>query len=101
MKSEDEEFYDNEIAPALLELSRKCADRGLPFFAQVEYQASEFGRTVAFPKGAHLAMKMLLMCAQSRDNVDLYIMSLGRYARENDVPYDNSAVMNQFFKTNT
>lgn len=27
--SENEDFYDKEIAPVLLDLSRKCAERGM------------------------------------------------------------------------
>lgn len=33
--SEKEQFYDEEIAPVLLDLANKCAERGLHFLAQV------------------------------------------------------------------
>lgn len=96
--SENEEFYDKEIAPALLELCKKCEERGIGFIAQVEYQPGDFGRTANVPKDAHMAMKMLHMCALARDNVDAYVIGLGRYAQENGVSYDQSMVMNMMLK---
>ena len=44
----DEEFYDAEIAPALLELGALCKDRGMSFLALVSYgDEGEFGKTLA------------------------------------------------------
>lgn len=41
--SENEDFYDKEIAPALLDLANKCAERGMHFVAQIEYDPDSFG----------------------------------------------------------
>jgi hypothetical protein len=54
--SEKEAFYDAEVAPVLLDLAEKCAERGLHFLAQVEYEPGEFGLTRKFADDPHLAM---------------------------------------------
>lgn len=44
---DDEQFYDDEIAPVLLELATKCKERGVPFKAIVWYTDQDCGDTRA------------------------------------------------------
>lgn len=46
----DEEFYDQEVAPVLLDLAKKHEARGLPFFALAGWDRDEgrFGLTQTF-----------------------------------------------------
>ena len=94
--TENEKFYDEEIAPALILLAKKCEERGIPFLASVEYDPGERGRTAFVPDHAGLAMAMLHLCARAGENVDSYIIGLIRYAREHGISTDASIVLNQW-----
>ncbi len=49
----NEAFYDEEIAPALAEIAKKCRERGMDFFAIATYaDAGEIAATVQFGKDA-------------------------------------------------
>ena len=38
-----EKWYDEEVAPVLLDLSRKCEARGISMIAVVEYEPRQTG----------------------------------------------------------
>ena len=90
-----EQLYDEEIAPVLLELSRKCEARGVSFIAVVEYERGARGRTSTISDGAGLEMRMLDFCARTAPNIDGYVISLIRYCREHGIATDSSIVMNR------
>jgi hypothetical protein len=94
--SENEEFYDKEIAPILLDLSTKCGERGMHFLAQVEYDAGEYGLTRKFSDNPSLAMVMLWLCARSQNNIDGYIIGLLRYTHENNIDVSQSIILNRY-----
>lgn len=94
--SENEDFYDTEVAPVLAELANKCAERGLHFLAQVEYDPGEFGLTRKFSDSPHLAMVMLEICALSRENIDGYVMNLLRYCGRNGVDVSGSMILHRY-----
>ena len=96
--SEKEDFYDTEVAPALLDLANKCAERGLHFLAQVEYGPGEFGLTHKFADDPHLAMIMLALCARAKHNIDSFIIGLLRYANENDIDISGSIILRQYLR---
>jgi len=81
--SEDNEaFYDDEIAPVLADLCRKCEERGIPFVATVEYASEAYGTTAAFPKERGLAIEWAYIAARSNGNADVLIGHLVRQAEE-------------------
>ena len=41
-----EQWYDDEIAPALAEIAEKCRKKGVPMVAVVEYEPGERGSTL-------------------------------------------------------
>lgn len=90
-----ETWYDEEIAPVLLEISRKCESRGVSFIAVVEYANGERGRTSTVADNAGLEMRMLDFCARAGSNVDAYIIALIRHCRQNGIPTDSSIVLNR------
>lgn len=100
--SENEKWYDEEIAPMLLEISKRCEGQGgLSFIAVVEYEAGQRGRTATIAEDAGLEMRMLDFCAQAGTNIDAYIIALIRYCRSKNIPTDSSIVMNRMNAGNT
>lgn len=80
--SENEKFYDEEIAPALLDLCRRCNERGLSFLAAVEYGPGEVGRTSQFVEGYGLAIDNARVAILAGDNADTLIGFMAQKARE-------------------
>ena len=57
--TEDEAWYDAEIAPALLSLAQRCNERGMAFVAVVEYQPGDRAGTYMVGDDAGLAMHIV------------------------------------------
>lgn len=53
-----ENFYDEHIAPKLLELARQCKDNGLSMVALCEWAPSEFGETTTLRDDAGKELRM-------------------------------------------
>jgi hypothetical protein len=49
MAEDHEDFYDTEMGPVLLDLARRCQDKGVPFLASVQYGPEDFGTTINVP----------------------------------------------------
>lgn len=96
--SENEEWYDREIAPKLRKLCEACMKRGLSFAAQVEYEPGSRARTEWLAPNAGLEMVMIRHCAATAPNIDGYVIGLIRYCREKGIPTDASIVARQFSK---
>lgn len=88
-----EEWYDAEIAPALLALARQCEERGMSFVAAVEYQPGERAGTYLLTESAGLEMRMLHLCARTAPNVDSYVIGLQRYCAEHGIDTGGSIVL--------
>jgi hypothetical protein len=91
--SDNEAWYDAEIAPALLAIGARLQERGLSMVAVVEYDPRERGTTAVLQPDAGLAMQMLRRCAHFGENIDGYTISVKRYCRENKVATDASIVL--------
>ncbi len=79
---EREDFYDREIAPALMELAGKCQSNGLSMVAMAEWAPEGSGRTAALVENSSFAIRMAEVAIKSRGNVDSLIMALMKYAGE-------------------
>jgi len=60
---EKEKFYDDEIAPAILEIAKKCHDNLIPFVAAVEWDPSRpnnggWGKTIGGVTPSELSQPM-------------------------------------------
>lgn len=94
--SEDEAWYDAEIAPALAGLANRCHERGMSFLALVEYQPGDRGRTVYLTKEVGLHMEMVSLCAATVPNVDRYIMAVKRLCKDKGLDTGASYAMKAF-----
>lgn len=96
MTTENEQWYDKHIAPALLELARQCNERGMSFVASVEYDPGERGDTYNLTDGAGLEMRFLYMLALSGRNIDRFVMSVNRYCNEHGIDTGSSFALRRF-----
>lgn len=60
-----EAFYDEEIAPVLLDLAHKCAARDVPFLALTQYKRVEGGRAEFGETAVRLDLSPALTAASS------------------------------------
>jgi len=88
--SENEAWYDAEIAPALAELARRCEERGMSFIANVEYQPGERGGTYTLAEDAGIDMRMVYICCQTAPNVDSYISNVRRMCKDKGIDISSS-----------
>lgn len=94
MTSEEREaFYDAEIAPALMEIGKKCLDNGLSMLAVVEYAPGERGTTRCLQGYPGLEMVMLSHCDKMGRNIDGYVIGLARYLKQQGIPIGSSLVL--------
>ena len=80
----NEEIYDKEIAPALLELCKKAQDLGFSFVASVEWERGENGRTEYQPPANKVGIAQLLVhwAARCNGNVDNLIWTIKKHGKE-------------------
>lgn len=92
-----EQFYDEQIAPALLALAEKCKEAGLSMVATVQYgpEQDQRGSTFVMQPDANLPMVMAKHCIMTAPNVDGYMIGLTRYCREKGIDTSASIYMNR------
>lgn len=93
--SNNEEWYDEEIAGPLLEIANKCKEKNISFISSVEYLPGDRGETFFISDDACLEMIMLRILQKSGRNIDSFIINLEKYARKNGINTD-SIYMNAF-----
>lgn len=81
MTSSNERFYDEEIAPALAELAKRCSDKGMSFVASVEYAPGDSGSTVSLTEDHGNGIHMTAFASRCNSNVDALFMSIIRRAK--------------------
>jgi hypothetical protein len=83
-EEEREKFYDDEIAPALLDIMRKCHAVGMPFQAHVEFNPGLIGSSADMPARDErsLPMDWAYVAARCGGNADMLIGHLDREARK-------------------
>lgn len=91
--SENEAWYDKEIAPKLRELAAACHAREMSFLACVEYEPSSRAGTYWLTENAGLEMTMIKHCATTAPNIDSYVIGLARYCEERGIDTGGSLVM--------
>lgn len=78
---EKERFYDDEIAPVLLELGRKCKTAGIPFMAVAEWNKGLIGATRMLVSEMSWPMQMIFLAGESNGNVDTLMFACAKRAR--------------------
>lgn len=96
--SENEDWYDREIAPKLKELAEACHARGMSFVACVEYEPGSRAGTYYLTENAGLEMTMVKRCATTAPNIDGYVIGLAKYCGEKGIDTGASIVMRQLDK---
>jgi len=91
--TENEQWYDAEIAPALLALAERCKEREMSLVAVVEYAPGERGATYQLTESAGLPMVMLQLCGMAGENVDGYMIGLTRYCKKHGIDTGASMFM--------
>lgn len=83
----NEAFYDAEVAPALMDLARRCTERGMSLIATVSYDdEGSIGRTLALAPDAPATIRYLdalarSWCAGGAVNVDGFLLAVMEDAR--------------------
>ena len=80
--TDGEKWYDEHLAPKLLELAKDAHKHGLSFLAVVEWETGETGRTAWMQEAHGLPIRMANVAAQTKGNVDAFWMWVQRYAKE-------------------
>lgn len=94
--SEDEAWYDAEIAPALAALANRCHERGMAFVAVVEYKPGDHAGTYMVGEDAGLALHMVSLCSRTAPNVDAFVINLARHCKAKGIDTGASLVMKRF-----
>ena len=94
----NEKWYDEEIAPMLLKLGKKCEKKKMSFLAVVEYAAGERATTKTLSPSASLEMVMVAHCIKTAPNIDGYVIGLSRYLKEKGIDFSSSIVLTQWGK---
>lgn len=91
----NEQFYDDEIAPALAEIAKKCLEKGLSMVAVVQYgeQAEQRGATYVTGGNSSLPMIMLRYCDQTAPNIDCYMIGMMKYCAKHSIDTSSSIFM--------
>jgi hypothetical protein len=74
--SDGEQFYDEVVAPALMDLAKQCQERGLSLVAVCQYDSDGSGTTRALTGSLQPHIRLTDYAAQARGNVDSLIIAL-------------------------
>lgn len=93
----DEDFYDKEVAPKLLELGKLCEQRGMSFVCFVEYLPEHFAETACVKAKASFAFRLILWAGRCRGNIDSLMIAVQRWAQK----YGHSSAILNILKVPT
>lgn len=88
--SDNEQFYDDEIAPALLEIAHKLQARGMAMVATVEYAPGERGSTYQLPTDRGFEMDLLHALSRAGKNIDSFLLAVIRMCETRGIDYQES-----------
>ncbi|MGU7780693.1 hypothetical protein [Burkholderia sp. PU8-34] len=97
--SDNEKFYDEEIAPALLEITHKLRTRGMSMVATVEYEPGSRGSTYEMPKARGFEMDLLRALSRAGNNVDAFLLSVIRMCDTRGIDYKGSIFLQRLAET--
>jgi hypothetical protein len=75
-QDEAERIYDEEIAPALLDVAQKCEAHGFALVAHAEWWPGETGITNIVPDGSSAQMRMTQLAAHAHGNLDGFFIAI-------------------------
>jgi hypothetical protein len=75
--------YDNEIAPALLEIMKKCQEAEIPFIAAAFIDPETFGETAFIPNDCNNAhVRTVQAAVKAKGNADVLIWAMMRHGEK-------------------
>lgn len=80
--SENEQWYDKEVAPTLLRLAQECEKKGIAFLTQVEYEPGGTSEICVLPESSGFKARSTYIAIKSHGNVDALIKNLYRHAQD-------------------
>jgi len=80
--TEAEKFYDEEVAPVLMELARKCEGANLSMVCVVEWTPGDVGKTMTVRAGAGIGLRQTYWAALANGNADLLIGQMVKHGKE-------------------
>jgi hypothetical protein len=92
-RGDNEVFYDEEIAPALIDLAKRCNERGMAFVASVEYDQDKRGDTYFMTEDAGIAINMVYLAARAAPNVDGFVINLKRHCNKHGIDTESSFIL--------
>jgi len=84
----DEGFYDEEIAPLLAAISRRCEERGMSFVAACQFDGTGYGVTVSLRDDAALPLMVVEAALRAGLDIDAMLASIERLARRGGLRLD-------------
>lgn len=94
---EREKFYDEEVAPVLMELAKKCLENGLSMLASVEWDPTNpddggWGKTMALQRvqDRGLPITMQAIAVDAGRNVDSLILGIARHCNRHGIDLSQS-----------
>ena len=78
-----EQYYDEFIAPRLIELSEECEAHGLSFLAVCEWTPGEYCQTMNLESGSGFGIRMTDAAVRAKGNIDSFMFAIMRHARKN------------------
>lgn len=88
----NEAWYDQEVAPVLVQLGLSCKARGMSLIAVTEYGPGERASVQQIEPTAGLAMQMLRINVNAGENFDSYVINFMRWAKAQGVSLDASLI---------
>lgn len=75
-RSQNERYYDDEIAPSLNRLARACQERKIPFFSCTEFEPHQLGVVRATSGTDDLQMAMLNLVMETGHTPNRFMQRL-------------------------
>lgn len=94
--SDKAKFYEEEIAPKLLEMADACYERGMSFVTGVSLGEEEGMATIGrLTEDAKIGIKALAMLSRTTPNIDQFVFSLIVHCNENNIDIGSSIFLSK------
>ncbi|WP_069267371.1 hypothetical protein [Paraburkholderia nodosa] len=94
--TDNEKFYDDEIAPALLELANKMRPRGMSMVATVEYDRGDRGSTCELAKDRGFEMDLLHALSRAGNHIDSFLIAVIRICNSRGISMRESIFLKSY-----
>jgi len=98
--TKNKEWFDQELAPKLLEIAKICEDKGISFIATVEFRVK--GRTLsrvstqALAQFRSMGVNFIQLCNVCGDDIDKFLTLSARMLNELRIDYSKTMLHKLF-----